>query len=180
MTSSNGNIFCVTGLLCGEFTGDRWIPRTKASDATVMRFEPERACLIRAWWWVKYEDKSLWYRFIINEIRDLQISAWDLRYMIIMYWIIRGVILMADYRLAPSQWETSLQSNTVSHWLGANLETALILLTGYLQMYSKLLLKYNIFAWKMCPSWAPCFFFYQVSITVLTVRFDICTYHIIN
>ena len=32
MTSSNGNIFCVTGHLCGEFTGPRWIPRTKASD----------------------------------------------------------------------------------------------------------------------------------------------------
>ena len=26
---------------------------------------------------------------------------------------------------APSQWETSLQSNAVSHWLGANLESAL-------------------------------------------------------
>ena len=33
MTSSNGNIFRVTGLLCGEFTGPRWIPHTKASDA---------------------------------------------------------------------------------------------------------------------------------------------------
>ena len=33
MTSSNGNIFHVTGHLCGEFTGTRWIPRTKASDA---------------------------------------------------------------------------------------------------------------------------------------------------
>ena len=33
MTSSNGNIFRVTGLLCGEITGPRWIPRTKASDA---------------------------------------------------------------------------------------------------------------------------------------------------
>ena len=32
MTSLNGNIFRVTGPLCGEFTGDRWIPRTKASD----------------------------------------------------------------------------------------------------------------------------------------------------
>ena len=28
MTSSNGSIFRVTGLLCGEFTGPRWIPRT--------------------------------------------------------------------------------------------------------------------------------------------------------
>ena len=31
----------------------------------------------------------------------------------------------ADSRLAPSQWETSLQSNAVSHWLGANLDSAL-------------------------------------------------------
>ena len=33
MTSSNGNIFRVTGPLCGEFTGHRRIPHTKASDA---------------------------------------------------------------------------------------------------------------------------------------------------
>ena len=33
MTSSNGNIFRVTGHLCREFTGLRWIPRIKASDA---------------------------------------------------------------------------------------------------------------------------------------------------
>ena len=35
MTSSNGNIFRVTGHLCGEFTG---IPRTKASDAELWCF----------------------------------------------------------------------------------------------------------------------------------------------
>ena len=38
MTSSNGNIFRVTGPLCGEFTGHRWIPRTNASDAELWRF----------------------------------------------------------------------------------------------------------------------------------------------
>ena len=32
-SSSNENNYCVTGHLCGEFTGHRWIPRTKASDA---------------------------------------------------------------------------------------------------------------------------------------------------
>ena len=32
MTSSNGNIFRVTAPLCGEFTGLRWIPLTKACD----------------------------------------------------------------------------------------------------------------------------------------------------
>ena len=31
----------------------------------------------------------------------------------------------ADSRLGPSQWEKSLQSIDVSHWLGANLESAL-------------------------------------------------------
>ena len=31
MTSSNENIFRVIGHLCGEITGHRWIPRTKAS-----------------------------------------------------------------------------------------------------------------------------------------------------
>ena len=38
MTSSNGNIFRVTGPSCGEFTGHRWIPRTKASNAELWCF----------------------------------------------------------------------------------------------------------------------------------------------
>ena len=36
-----------------------------------------------------------------------------------------GISDRADCRLAPSQWETLLQSNAISHWLGANLESAL-------------------------------------------------------
>ena len=38
MTPSNGNIFRVTGPLCGEFTNYRWIPLTKASDAELWCF----------------------------------------------------------------------------------------------------------------------------------------------
>ena len=38
MTSPNGNIFRVTGHLCGEFTCLRWIPRTKASDGGALMF----------------------------------------------------------------------------------------------------------------------------------------------
>ena len=38
ITPSNGNIFRVTGPLCGEFTGHRWIPCTKASDAELWCF----------------------------------------------------------------------------------------------------------------------------------------------
>ena len=35
-------------------------------------------------------------------------------------------IRYADSRFAPSQWETALLCNDVSHWLGASLESALI------------------------------------------------------
>ena len=38
ITSWNGKIFRVTGHLCGEFTGHRWIHRTKASDAELWCF----------------------------------------------------------------------------------------------------------------------------------------------
>ena len=40
MTSLNGNIFRVTGLLWGESTGHRWIPIKKASDAERTALEP--------------------------------------------------------------------------------------------------------------------------------------------
>ena len=45
VTSSNGNIYRVTGPLCGKFTGHRWIPLTKSSDAELRWFflsEPEQ------------------------------------------------------------------------------------------------------------------------------------------
>ena len=38
VTSSNGNIFHVTGPLWGESIGQRWIPLTKASDAELWCF----------------------------------------------------------------------------------------------------------------------------------------------
>ena len=38
MMSCNGSIFRVTGLFCGEFTGRRWIPRTKAGDTELWYF----------------------------------------------------------------------------------------------------------------------------------------------
>ena len=38
----------------------------------------------------------------------------------------------ADSRLGPSQWEMSLQSNTISHWLGINLESALLYVSALL------------------------------------------------
>ena len=56
MTSSNVNIFCVTGPLCGEFTGDRWIPLTKASDLRLnIRLSKHSLC-----WCFEMPSRSLW------------------------------------------------------------------------------------------------------------------------
>ena len=40
------------------------------------------------------------------------------------------MIIRADPRFAPSQWETALLCNDVSHWLDANLESAMIIDTS--------------------------------------------------
>ena len=64
MTSSNGNIFCVTGHMCEEFTGHRWIPLTKTSDAELWCFLD--LCLNKwlskqSWgWWLETLSCSLW------------------------------------------------------------------------------------------------------------------------
>ena len=54
MTSSNGNIFCVAGILCGEFPGHWLFPLTMASDAGLWCF------LICPWTnsWVKNQYAS--------------------------------------------------------------------------------------------------------------------------
>ena len=74
MTSSNGKIFRVTGILCGEFTGHRWIPHTKASDAElwrVLRSAPEQ--LSKQWrhQWFETPSRSLW-RHCFNKILKYQ------------------------------------------------------------------------------------------------------------
>ena len=64
MTSSKGNIIRVTGPLWGEFTGHRWIPLTKASDAEPCCFFD--LCLNKrlskqSWgWWFETPSRSLW------------------------------------------------------------------------------------------------------------------------
>ena len=63
MTSSNGNIFRVTGHLCEEFNGYRLNPRTKASDAELWCFSwsaPEQMDNVKTW-----DGVMLWEEFII-------------------------------------------------------------------------------------------------------------------
>ena len=61
---SNGNIFRVTGPLCGEFTRHWWIPHTKASDAELWCFfylHPNKLLSKQSWdWWFQTPSCSLW------------------------------------------------------------------------------------------------------------------------
>ena len=63
MTSSNENIFRVTGHLWGEFTGHRWIPLTKASDADLdvsFDLRVNKPLSKQSWgWWFEVQLRSL-------------------------------------------------------------------------------------------------------------------------
>ena len=62
---------------------------------------------------------------VILTHRLLRAWACELWLWISMYNLRNDILsFRADCRLAPSQWEMSLQSNAISHWLGANLESA--------------------------------------------------------
>ena len=72
MTSSNENIFRVTGPLCGECTGHRWIPRTKPVTRSFdvffdLRLEQQ---LSKQWrrWWFETPSRSLWRRCNENHV----------------------------------------------------------------------------------------------------------------
>ena len=65
MTSSNGNIFRVTGLLCGEFTGYRWVPHTQrpVTRSFDVYFDLRlNKRLSKQWWcwWFKTPPRPLW------------------------------------------------------------------------------------------------------------------------
>ena len=65
MTSSNGNIFRVTGHLCGEFTGLRWIPRTKPvtrSFDVSFDLHLNKRFSKQSWgWWFIKPSRPLWH-----------------------------------------------------------------------------------------------------------------------
>ena len=63
MTSSDGSFFRVTGHLCVEFIGHRWIPRTKASDVELWFFYLRlNKRLSKQWWgwWSETPSRPLW------------------------------------------------------------------------------------------------------------------------
>ena len=64
MTSSHGNIFRVTGHLCGEFTGPRWVPAQKPVTRSfdVFFYLRPNIRLSKQWWgwWFETPSCPLW------------------------------------------------------------------------------------------------------------------------
>ena len=116
MTSSNGNIFRITGPLC-EFIGYRWIPLTKASDAELLCF------LWSVPWingWVNNREAGDLRRHRVHyDVISMTLGLYD---TLVSSWSWHTVY-RADSRFVPSQWETALLRNDVSNWLGASLES---------------------------------------------------------
>ena len=88
-----------------------------------------------------------------NSLRHISCKKWQK--MNIWFLVFAQVISeeYCNYRadhpgLAPSQWETSFQSNTVSHWLGANLESNL-------QLCMHIVLLATQIARFVGPTWGP-------------------------
>ena len=72
MTSRNGDIFRVTGLLNGEFIDHRWIPLTKASDAelwcSLICALNKRLSKISQGWWFETPSRPLRRHCNVNMI----------------------------------------------------------------------------------------------------------------
>ena len=85
MTSSNGNIFCVTGQLCGEFTGPQWIPPaqrpvTRSFDV-FFDLRLNKRLSKQTWaWWFEMLSRPLWHHCngIGRCIDNVYLTHWGL------------------------------------------------------------------------------------------------------
>ena len=116
MRSSNGNIFHITGPLWGDFTAQRPVKRsfdvffalsfiqTQIRDAGDLRHH------------CAHYDVTVMVRLHPRSSAAVVLTKQDQQHL---------VCHRADSMFAPSQWETTLLCNRVSHWLGTNLKSAL-------------------------------------------------------
>ena len=136
MTSSNGSIFRATGHLCGEFTGHRWIPRTKASDAELwcLLSSALNKRLRKQWWgwWFETPSYPLWRHS--NDLRDLEvtISQWvyDSQYQ-----FDGNIGLLSDFRSWNGSVVFAHTMKTQPSWHVQNFTSTLLPLFGWKKVY---------------------------------------------
>ena len=129
MTSSNGNIFRVTGHLCGEFTGLRWIPRTKASDAEFdVFFDLRRIKWLskQPWgWWFETQSWSLWRHCNVPRWQDAEIEFLEglnllkveYEHIVALHEITLAFVGKLAHLLSYSNNTTKMTSKIVAHCL---------------------------------------------------------------
>ena len=173
MTSSNGNIFRVTGHLCGEFTGPRWIPRTKASDAELWCF-----LLICAWinGWVNNREAGdlrrhhTHYDVTVMEGNGSPITVViirsDITWHCIQHNSCKYSVISIEFQLRlwrPRHWKpTNVMMPTSSLWQSWHYSNSPVFLMWYPihrdnVMKWKRFLHYLLFVWRDCihPQWIP-------------------------
>ena len=76
MMSLNGTIFRVTGHLCGEFAGPRWIPLTRSFDV-FFDLRLNKRLSKQSWgWWFETLSHPLWYhRHVFGLYHDDKIQC---------------------------------------------------------------------------------------------------------
>ena len=114
MTSSNGSIIRALLAICavnspttGEFPTqiNGWVNSREAGDLRHHRAHCDVTVMFSSLFFAQASVCYIWR----GSPRSLCNWKWD----------------VTDSRFAPSQWETALLCNDVSHWLGASLESAL-------------------------------------------------------
>ena len=119
MTSWNGNLFRVAGPLCWEFTGDRWIPHTKASDA-------ELWCFLWYSSWGNNRDagdmrryRAPYYVTVMNAPSYLDF-VFIIRFIIFM-WCIYEYFAFTGIALHPGL-KVILKDANLAHWILLQIE----------------------------------------------------------
>ena len=118
MTSSNGNIFRVTGHLCGEFTGHRWIPSqrpvTRSFDVFFDLRPNKRLSKHSRGRWFESPSRSLWchcnaqpvvvqvYTKQIPAIRDQTVPRWRCRSIVVglfCHWWLQDMVTSSNWNI---------------------------------------------------------------------------------
>ena len=130
MTSSNGNIFRVTGHLCGGFTGPRWIPRTRPvtrSFDVFLDLRLNKRLSKQSWgWWFETLSRPLWRHrnvpvFYEEDVFLYNSSVQKLAKMKICYRLLKWMNITKVKHLYPShtgQPTRNRQKPQHFHWIG--------------------------------------------------------------
>ena len=119
MTSSNGNIFHVTGHLYGEFTGLRWIPAQKPvarSFGVFFDLRLNKRSSKQLWgWWLQTLSCPLWRHCNVSTLRVIYayfIGVDKIMYSVDAVWKTGGIIRVLNYATKESPFPLTFKNSS--------------------------------------------------------------------